>query len=46
MGLLKASTNRVRTSEALRMNSIWKNTIGLQNEHNNVAGIIKLNYNH
>merc|ERR1712232_847482 len=43
MGLLKASTNRVRTSEALRMNSMWENTIGLQNEHNNAAVEDRLN---
>merc|ERR1711959_321031 len=43
MGLLKASTNRVRTSEALRMNSIWEKTIGLQHEHNNTAVEERLN---
>merc|ERR1711933_477592 len=29
--------------EALRMNSIWENTIGLQNEHNNTAVEERLN---
>merc|ERR1712217_140539 len=42
-GILKASTNRIRTSEALRMNNIWENTIGLQNEHNNKAVENRLN---
>merc|ERR1712050_766358 len=37
------STNRVRTSEALRINSIWQDTIGLQNEHNNLAVEDRLN---
>lgn len=37
MGLLKGSTNRVRTSEALRLNSIWEQAIGVQSEHKNSA---------